>query len=119
MASVSGPDFIAVLVEDLERAAAFYESALGLVPAPASPPGARVYATVPVPMALRAIAAGAPRPGAARFAPWLRCDDARGLRERIAAAGGRILSEPEPGPFGLAFRFEDPEGNALTAHEGA
>ena len=35
--TVTGPDFIALQVSDLERSAEFYENALGLRRAPASP----------------------------------------------------------------------------------
>ena len=36
--TVTGPDFIALQVRDLDSAAAFYEDRLGLRRAPASPP---------------------------------------------------------------------------------
>ena len=48
-----GPDFISLQVRDLGRAAAFYETRLGLHRAPASPPGAVVFTTSPVPFAVR------------------------------------------------------------------
>ena len=37
--AVTGPDFVALQVRDLERAASFYEERLGLTRAQASPPG--------------------------------------------------------------------------------
>ena len=40
----AGPDFISLQVRDLDTAAAFYETRLGLRRAPASPPGAVVFA---------------------------------------------------------------------------
>ena len=40
-----GPDFISLQVRDLDTAAAFYEERLGLPRAPASPPGAVVFAS--------------------------------------------------------------------------
>ncbi len=51
--TVTGPDFIALQVSDLERSAEFYENALGLRRAPASPPGAVLFATTPIPFAVR------------------------------------------------------------------
>ncbi len=48
--SVTGPDFIALQVRDLERAAHFYETRLGLRRAPVSPPGAVVFTTDPSPL---------------------------------------------------------------------
>ena len=53
MPTVTGPDFLALQVADLERAAAFYEERLGLRRAPQSPPGAVVFATTPVAFAVR------------------------------------------------------------------
>lgn len=53
MSTVTGPDFLALQVRDLEQAAAFYERQLGLRRAPASPPGAVVFATEPIPFAVR------------------------------------------------------------------
>ena len=51
--TVTGPDFIALQVSDLERSAEFYENALGLRRAPASPPGAVLFATTPIPFAVQ------------------------------------------------------------------
>jgi catechol 2,3-dioxygenase-like lactoylglutathione lyase family enzyme len=68
--TITGPDFIALQVRDVEAAAAFYETRLGLPRARVSPPGAVVFATVPVPFAVRTPQPGldldavAPRPGA-------------------------------------------------------
>ena len=43
--TVTGPDFIALQVLDLDRAATFYETHLGLRRAPVSPPHAVVFDT--------------------------------------------------------------------------
>src|SRR5712691_6220887 len=51
--TVTGPDFITLQARDVEAAAAFYETQLGLRRAPASPPGAVVFATTPIPFAIR------------------------------------------------------------------
>jgi len=40
--TVTGPDFLALQVRDLDRSAHFYETLLGLRRMPASPPGAVV-----------------------------------------------------------------------------
>lgn len=120
--TVTGPDFIALQVRDVERAAAFYETSLGLNRAPASPPGAVVFQTSPVPFAVRQPLPGvdldaAPRPGFG-VALWLSCDDSQALHDSLVAAGIEILSAPNPGPFGLAFTFADPDGYAVTVHDG-
>ena len=52
MSTVAGPDFIALQVRDIERAAEFYERELGLTRAP-GPPHAVVFATQPVAFAVR------------------------------------------------------------------
>lgn len=124
MPSVTGPDFIALQVRDLDVAAAFYERQLGLRRAPASPPGAVVFATIPASFAVRTplpgvdLDAAAPRPGAG-VALWLHADDAQGLHDHLAAAGVPILSAPVDGPFGRTFTFADPDGYAVTIHDRA
>jgi hypothetical protein len=49
---IDGPDFIALQVRDLESAAKFCEKNLGLRRTPTSPPGAIVFDTKPVPLAV-------------------------------------------------------------------
>ena len=58
--TVTGPDFIALQVGDLERSAEFYENALGLRRASASPPGAVLFTTTPIPFAVREPLPGVP-----------------------------------------------------------
>ncbi|MFD7654055.1 VOC family protein [Actinosynnema sp. NPDC059797] len=124
MATVTGPDFIALQVRDLDAAAAFYEDRLGLRRAPAGPPHAVVFATSPVPFAVREplpgvdLDAAAPRPGTG-VALWLRADDAQELHDDLAAAGVPILTAPVDGPFGRTFTFADLDGYAVTVHDGA
>jgi predicted enzyme related to lactoylglutathione lyase len=120
--TVDGPDFIALQVRDVEAAAAFYEKHLGLRRAPASPPGAVVFATEPVPFAVREPLPGVDLDGAARpglgVALWFRTSDAQGLHDQLAAAGVRIADPPRESPFGRMFTFIGPEGYAITAHGG-
>jgi len=52
VSTVAGPDFIALQVRDIERAAEFYERELGLTRAP-GPPHAVVFATQPIAFAVR------------------------------------------------------------------
>jgi predicted enzyme related to lactoylglutathione lyase len=119
--AVTGPDFIALQVRDTERAAAFYETHLGLRRAPASPPGAVVFATSPIPFAVRAplpgvdLDAASPRPGLG-VALWLHADDAQELHDALAAAGVPIAAPPADGPFGPMFTLLDPDGYAVTVH---
>ncbi|MBF5002389.1 VOC family protein [Nocardia sp. BSTN01] len=124
MSAVTGPDFIALQVRDVDTAAAFYETHLGLRRTPASPPGAVVFDTAPVSFAVRAPLPGvdldavAPHPGAG-VALWLHAADAQQVHDRLAAAGISILAEPVDGPFGRTFTFADPDGYAVTIHDRA
>ncbi|MGQ2910694.1 VOC family protein [Aeromicrobium sp.] len=121
MATVTGPDFVALQVTDLEASAAFYEERLGLTRAPVAPPGAVVFATSPVAFAVREplpgldVAAVSPRPGAG-VALWLASDDAQAVHDDLVAHEAEILHEPVDGPFGRTFTFADPDGYAVTVH---
>ncbi|MFI1158371.1 VOC family protein [Streptomyces sioyaensis] len=121
-ASVNGPDFIALQVRDVQAAAAFYEQYLGLRRAPASPPGAVVFTTAPVPFAVREPLPGVDidsitRPGLG-VALWFRTADAQELHDQLTAAGVPIAGPPQDGPFGRMFTFTGPEGYAITVHQG-
>lgn len=122
--AVTGIDFVALQVRDLERAAAFYETRLGLKRAPASPPGAVVFATTPIPLAVREPLPGvdldtaSPRPGVG-IAVWLHADDAQALHDQLAADGVPIVVAPADSPFGRTFTFTDPDGYAVTIHDQA
>lgn len=121
--TVTGPDFIALQVRDLERSAEFYESRLGLNRAQAAPPGAVLFTTTPIPFAVREPLPGVdltetPQPGLG-VALWLHCDSVHELHDSLKAAGTPILTSPSPSPFGLTFTFADPDGYAVTVHEKA
>lgn len=122
--TVTGPDFVALQVRDLERAARFYETHLGLERAASAPPGAVVFATRPIAFAVREplpgvdLDAAVPRPGLG-VALWLHADDADALHERLAADGVPILAAPADTPFGRTFTFTDPDGYAVTVHDRA
>lgn len=120
--NVTGPSFLALQVRDLDRAAEFYESEIGLTRAPTSPPGAVVFATTPISFAVRNTLPGTDldsgRPGLG-VAVWLACENAGDLHERLAADGVPILTAPFDGPFGLTFVLRDPDGYAVTVHEAA
>ncbi|MGW1025424.1 VOC family protein [Streptomyces sp. NPDC002577] len=121
-ATVDGPDFIALQVRDVEAAAAFCEKHLGLRRAPASPPGAVVFATEPIPFAVREPLPGVDLDAAARpglgVALWFRTTDAQELHDQLVAAGVPVISPLKDSPFGRTFTFAGPEGYAITAHGG-
>ena len=121
MAAVTGPDFIALQVRDLARSRDFYTRQLGLRTAPASPPGAVVFDTKPIPFAVREPLVdldASPRLGWG-IALWLAADDAQGIHDRLSQAGTPITQPPFPGPFGLQFSFTDPDGYPVTIHQPA
>ncbi|WP_249998157.1 VOC family protein [Actinoplanes sp. M2I2] len=121
---VTGPDFIALQVRDLDAAADFYENRLGLRRAPVSPPHAIVFATSPIAFAVREPLPGVdldavtPQPGTG-VALWLHADDAQTLHDDLAAAGVPIVAAPIDGPFGRTFTLRDPDGYAITLHDKA
>jgi predicted enzyme related to lactoylglutathione lyase len=116
--AVTGPDFVALQVRDLEAAARFYTERLGLRRAPGSPPGAVVFATEPIPFAVREPVVdldAAGRPGAG-VALWLKADDIDRLHDDLAGHGVAIVTAPFDGPFGRTFAFADPDGYVVTMH---
>lgn len=122
--TVTGPDFLALQVRNLDRAAEFYETRLGLRRLPANPPGAVVFDTAPIPFAVREplpgveLDAASPRPGLG-VALWLHSDDAQALHDQLVVAGIPIVTAPFDGPFGRTFVFSDPDGYAITIHDKA
>jgi predicted enzyme related to lactoylglutathione lyase len=117
-----GPDFISLQVRDLDAAAAFYEERLGLRRAPASPPGAVVFASEPIPFAVRELLpatdldAGQPGLGVAL---WVKVDGAQALHDQLTEHGVAIETPPFDGPFGRTFAVSDPDGYVITIHDGA
>ena len=119
--TVTGPDFIALQVRDLERAATFYEEVVGLTRAPFSPPHAVVFDTQPT------FAVRDPGPGVdlesgtvgLGVALWLHDPEAVALHAAVAAAGAVIVQPPFEGPFGMTFVFQDLDGYAVTVHDRA
>ncbi|MCU1415147.1 MAG: glyoxalase [Microbacteriaceae bacterium] len=119
--TVTGPDFLALQVRNLERAAAFYENTVGLTRASFSPPHAVVFDTQPT------FAVRDPSPGVdlesgelgLGVALWLHDPEAVSLHDKLAAAGTTIVQEPFEGPFGMTFVFRDLDGYTITVHDRA
>lgn len=119
--AVTGPDFIALHVRDLEKAALFYEQVVGLTRAPFSPPHAVVFDTQPT------FAVRDPGPGVdldsghvgLGVALWLHDPEAVTLHATVVAAGAVVIQEPFEGPFGTTFVFQDLDGYLVTVHDRA
>ncbi len=120
-ASVIGPSFLALQVRDLEAAASFYETELGLRRTAQSPPGAVVFDTSPIAFAVREPLPGVDldsgRPGLG-VALWVAAENAAELHRSLSEHDVPILTEPFDGPFGFTFVLRDPDGYAVTVHEG-
>jgi predicted enzyme related to lactoylglutathione lyase len=116
--AVTGPDFLAIQVRDLEASARFYADRRGLARASGSPPGAVVFATEPIPFAVRepAVDLGAASRLGWGVALWLKADDVDRLHEDLASHGVTIVTAPFDGPFGRTFAFADPDGYVITLH---
>jgi predicted enzyme related to lactoylglutathione lyase len=119
--SVTGPDFIALQVRDLEKAAVFYERVVGLTRAVVSPPHAVVFDTQPA-FAVRDPAPGVDLeagPVGIGVALWLHDPDAASLHDAVVAAGAEIAQPLFDGPFGKTFAFRDLDGYLVTVHDRA
>ena len=117
---LTGVDFAALQVRNLEASRQFYTEQLGLAEATDSPPHAVVFRTAPIPFAIREPAVDldvSPKLGWG-VALWFQCERADTLHARLVAYGSRIVQPPYDGPFGRTFTCLDPDGYALTVHGG-
>ena len=118
MAKIIGPDFLALQVRNLEASRTFYTEQLGLELAPQSPPNAVVFATSPIPFAIREPAVNLDEVTRLGWgvALWLKSDHAEALCASLEAHGVSIVQRPFDGPFGRTFSFVDPDGYTITVH---
>ncbi|MDO1581512.1 VOC family protein [Rhizobium oryzicola] len=118
MTTPIGPSFIALQVRDLATSVAFYKDVFGFTAADRSPPGAIVFTTKPIALALREPLRPLPENGplGTGMVLWVACDDANVFHDLIVKRGGKILSPLSDGPFGRFFVASDPDGYAITFH---
>ena len=113
-----GPDFIALQVRDLAASRKFYVEIFGFEASAHCPPGAVIFKTEPIPLALREPLRALPETGplGVGMVLWIACADADALHDLIVKRGGTILSPLADGPFGRFFVTGDPDGYAITFH---
>jgi predicted enzyme related to lactoylglutathione lyase len=118
MTTPIGPDFIALQVRDLTASRKFYVEIFGFEASPHCPPGAVIFKTEPIPLALREPLRALPEAGplGVGMALWIACADADALHDLVVERGGAILSPLADGPFGRFFVAGDPDGYAITFH---
>lgn len=118
MSAVTGIDFTALQVRDVQASADFYSDVVGLQRADTAPPGAVLFATEPIPFAVRepSIDLDATDKLGWGVAMWFHADDVDAVLGRVTEAQRPILVEPFDGPFGRTFCFADPDGYAITVH---
>jgi predicted enzyme related to lactoylglutathione lyase len=116
--TVTGPDFVALQVRDLEASADFYTQRLGLRRAPVAPAGAVVFATEPITFAIREPAVDLDATDSLGWgvALWLKADDVDDVHADLVHHGVTIVTTPFDGPFGRTLSFADPDGYVITLH---
>ncbi len=120
MAAIDGPDFITLVVSNLERSYAFYKDKLKLPESSEQQPNAHAFHTRPCGLAIRQSTGGPAsnnNPGQGVII-WLHTPDAPGLYAEMKEKGIPIVEELHKSPFGMIFSFRDPDGYVLSVHDG-
>lgn len=119
MTNISGPDFITMIVSDLEVSYNFYKEKIGLNESPEKRPNAYAFATKPCGFAIRQSSdrQKIDNPGQGIIL-WLHTSDATTLHENLKERGVPIVEDLRQGPFGMTFSFKDPDDYILTIHDG-
>ncbi len=112
---LTGPDFVAFIVSNLEVAKTFWTETIGLQLAPTSPPGAHVFQTHPVSFAVRSPRDGE-LTGVGGTAIWFAFEGDLDAYAALLAERKVAVSTVQPGPFGRFFVFPDPEGRSITVY---
>jgi predicted enzyme related to lactoylglutathione lyase len=118
MRNISGPDFITLLVSDLEASYRFYTEKIGLNESSEKRPNAHAFKADPCGLAIRQSSdkRKTDHPGQGIIV-WLRSSDASVLHDELKQRGVPIVEELRQSPFGMTFSFKDPDGYILTVHD--
>jgi predicted enzyme related to lactoylglutathione lyase len=119
MGNVSGPDFITLLVSNLETSYEFYTEKIGLNESSEKQPNAHAFATKPCGLAIRQSAdqRKIDNPGQGIIV-WLHTSDAVVLHNDLKESGVPIVENLRSSPFGMTFSFRDPDGYVIAVHDG-
>ena len=119
MAAMSGPDFITLLVSDLEASFEFYMKQCGLIESKEKRPNAHAFSAKPCGFAIRQAEDHRhdENPGSGIII-WWHTPDATALHGDLKGRGVQIVDELRKGPFGMSFSFKDPDGYTMTVHDG-
>ena len=120
MSDLLGPDFITLLVRDLNVSHHFYSELVGLKESPEKRPNAFAFATRPCGFAIRKSPDSnypPPNPGQGVII-WFRSEDAVSLYTMLRERGVPITTGLADGLFGKTFTFRDPDGYLITVHDG-
>jgi predicted enzyme related to lactoylglutathione lyase len=119
MMNISGPDFITLLVSDLEVSYNFYKDEIGLSESPEKRPNAYAFATKPCGFAIRQSSdrRKIDNPGQGIIV-WLYTADSTALHDDLKKRGVPIVEGLKQSPFGVTFSFRDPDGYVMAVHDG-
>lgn len=113
-------DFIALHTADLAAARRYYTEILGFALAQNSPPNAAVFQHA----SGASLAVRLPQPHEVQQPPfgtgvsvWFGVPDAAQHHQQLTKRGAQVLTPPMPGPFGMMFSIQTPDGHTLTFHD--
>ena len=119
MTNVLGPDFITLMVSNLETSYKFYREKIGLNESPEKQPNAYAFDTKPCGLAIRQSPDGykVENPGQGIII-WLRATNATSLHDELRERAVPIVADLRKSPFGMTFSFKDPDGYVIAIHDG-
>ena len=119
MTEISGPDFITLLVSDLDASFRFYTQQLGFTESSEKRPNAHAFDTKPCGIAIRqSPERWKPEHPGQGVLVWFRTADATSLHRELKQRGVPVAEELRNSPFGMTFSVRDPDGYILNLHDG-